>query len=120
MTAKRLKICRKCGENKALEEFAWRNKAENRRHLKCKACFRSGHLLRRYNLSEDDYKTEYDALEGRCPLCDRFYDVLAVDHDHVSGDRRGLLCLSCNRALAFVEDDEWMKKARTYLEKHHG
>lgn len=61
--------------------------------------------------------SQYKALSGmRASLCwacqepeTRTYGEklgsLAVDHDHVSGVIRGLLCLSCNRALGAVKNN---------------
>ena len=53
---------------------------------------------------------EYEAIRefqnGRCALCSE-EEVetreLPVDHDHVNGLVRGLLCSLCNRQLGWVE-----------------
>lgn len=39
---------------------------------------------------------------GRCEICQRDGWV-DVDHDHVSGKVRGLLCRGCNVSLGFYE-----------------
>jgi hypothetical protein len=30
---------------------------------------------------------------------------MAIDHDHTTGENRGVLCLHCNRALGSLRDD---------------
>jgi hypothetical protein len=41
---------------------------------------------------------------------------LAIDHDHVTGDIRGLLCHACNVALGLLNDDpELLEAAAGYL-----
>lgn len=42
---------------------------------------------------------------------------LSVDHDHVTGKIRGLLCHKCNVKLGHIEDIEFVLKAKIYLEK---
>jgi hypothetical protein len=58
---------------------------------------------------------------GRCAICHtdqpgghgRFH----IDHDHVSGRIRGLLCNNCNRGLGSLKHDpDFLRKAITYLE----
>lgn len=41
---------------------------------------------------------------------------LAIDHNHKTGDVRGLLCVSCNARLGVLENTEWVEKAKFYLE----
>lgn len=41
---------------------------------------------------------------------------LAVDHDHVTGEVRGLLCSTCNRTVgAFRDDSETFQRLADYL-----
>lgn len=51
---------------------------------------------------------QYDALlkaqDGKCAVCHQPGTNLAVDHDHATGEIRGLLCRGCNLALGFVKE----------------
>lgn len=65
---------------------------------------REARLQRLYGLSEYQY-TELLARQGHvCALCYRIPTGrrLDVDHDHRTGEIRGLLCHLCNRALGMV------------------
>lgn len=61
-----------------------------------------------YGLAAGDYQRLYDLQGGVCAGCRRATGRarrLAVDHDHVTGRVRGLLCSPCNRLLGHVRDD---------------
>ncbi len=64
-------------------------------------------VKQRYKLSSADYYALFDLQGGRCAICHTHQDELgmrlAVDHDHVSGKPRGLLCKGCNLALGMAE-----------------
>ena len=58
---------------------------------------------------------------GVCAICggDENGRTLAVDHDHQTGQIRGLLCSKCNVAIGYLSDSlEILKNAFAYLEKH--
>ena len=76
-------------------------------------------LLTKYGLTRE----EFDALilnqEGRCAICDRDpRDNLMVDHNHLTGVVRGLLCATCNRGLGLLGDDlGGLQRAIDYLRR---
>lgn len=44
---------------------------------------------------------------------------LAVDHNHLDGNIRGLLCRSCNQMLGLAKDNiKILASAQTYLSGH--
>jgi hypothetical protein len=55
------------------------------------------------------------AQDGRCLICAEA-TTLAVDHDHRTGEVRGLLCSLCNRALGHFRDAPVLcERAALYL-----
>lgn len=69
---------------------------------------------RKYRISLADYANMLTSQAGKCAACGDpptgkgthgGVPVLAVDHDHVTGEVRGLLCANCNKALGYLKDD---------------
>ena len=64
---------------------------------------RSRYLLKKYGITEDDYNLLLERQNWSCGVCGRhqrlFKQRLAVDHDHKTGEVRGLLCTYCNRRI---------------------
>lgn len=62
-----------------------------------------------YNMTLDEYNIMFDNQKGACLCCgihqSKIGRVLNVDHCHVTGKVRGLLCNKCNSALGFVNDN---------------
>lgn len=71
---------------------------------------------------EADYDS-YIELNGgeHCAICERRRTEkdrrLDRDHDHRTGQPRGLLCHRCNRALPSWMTAEWLDAAAEYLRK---
>jgi hypothetical protein len=58
------------------------------------------------------------AQGGLCAVC-RTAPAAHVDHDHVTGRVRALLCFNCNGGLGqFKDDPEVMRAAAVYVERH--
>jgi len=79
-------------------------------------------LKRDYGLSVDDYNAIFAEQQGKCAICGRHQQKLkkglVVDHNHKTGEVRGLLCFRCNNGLGSFKDDiEQLRMAIIYLNK---
>jgi hypothetical protein len=61
-------------------------------------------LKANYNMTIEDYTKKYNTQKGCCWICGVFYPVLCVDHNHETGQTRGLLCHNCNHLLGKAQD----------------
>lgn len=73
-----------------------------------------------YGITGEQYWALYQFQNGRCWICQRATGKtkrLAVDHDHETGEVRGLLCGRCNHdVLGHLRDDpELIMRAAHYL-----
>ena len=83
---------------------------------------RAKHLKRTYGLTLIDYDNLLNRQLGVCAICgssDSFgHGRFAVDHNHLTGKVRGLLCSKCNTGLGFFKDSpKLLLKAVSYLSK---
>lgn len=73
-------------------------------------------------LTEQEYHEILWFQNDQCAICQRaFSDTLTpyIDHDHASGEVRGLLCSTCNTALGkFRDSRKVLARAMAYLERH--
>ena len=87
---------------------------------------REWHLQRKFNLTGEEYAELLNRQGGGCAICGKKethtyrsgkLKDLSVDHDHKTGAIRGLLCVCCNRAVGYLNDDpQLLRKAADYLE----
>jgi hypothetical protein len=80
-------------------------------------------LLKTFNLSIEEYNTLLSKQNNCCAICGiNEHDLkhkLSIDHDHISGKIRGLLCNKCNSTLGFLSENlEFFDKAKEYLIKN--
>lgn len=80
---------------------------------------RGYHLLRRYGVSEAEVADMIERQGRVCPICVRPLGTRHhVDHDHETGDVRGVLCFTCNGGLGNYGDDAVrLRRAADYLDR---
>jgi len=80
-----------------------------------------------YGCSASQFDAMLAAQDGKCAICGSLETctqqsrlrTLAVDHDHVTGKIRALLCGGCNSGLgSFEHDPKVLEAAITYLQAH--
>ena len=118
------KYCSKCKLIKPLKDFTRNSRGRKGIHCHCRICAALTRKERRADGTNRDYRlrkiygissVEYDEMlakqKGCCAICGRSgpggrrRGHLVVDHNHVTGQIRGLLCHPCNTALGMFNDD---------------
>lgn len=118
------KVCSQCNEPRLLKYFdthyhngRWRFRSycmfcrrksvvatrdkDNHRRLG-----KEQHRKKQYGLSQAEFEVMLVEQDFKCAACKITIDTSAcVDHDHCTGDIRGLLCNRCNVIIGFANDD---------------
>jgi len=141
-----VKTCRKCGEEKPHSAFNKHNDAlqprckqceavyyqENKAHISARnAAYRKAHPQSqrnwrswRHGLTVEQYDVLMKDHEGVCAVCKQpepQNKALSIDHNHLTGKVRGLLCHPCNAALGLLkEDSARIDRLMKYIEKYEG
>lgn len=133
------KRCPKCGETKPFDLF-YRSKAhKDNCSSYCKRCqnlrstsyarenkdkiqphWMGYSLKRRYGITVQQYGEILDRQGGRCAICGADACCtgrnFSVDHCHVTGKVRGLLCSLCNKGIGSLRDSpNLLARAIQYL-----
>lgn len=70
--------------------------------------------LKKYGISEERYRALWDEQNGACAICGMGFEgngeeescvCPVIDHDHRTGEVRGLLCNTCNTALGMIQEE---------------
>jgi len=115
---KRQKLYRKNNH----EEIRKSNREYFKEHQeKIKKYFKLRNLKYKHNLSYKDWLSIWEEQNGKCLICGKTFTKPSdahVDHNHETGEIRGLLCGKCNRGIGMFDDNpEIMIKAIEYLER---
>ena len=135
-----IKICTKCIMVKGVQHYNKRIASKDGLTSQCTQCLntkamkvraktpevtRERNLQTRFNMSISQYNDIFLKQKGRCVICfkaestrDKNNNVkwLSVDHNHKTGEVRGLLCNSCNTGIGKLGDStKVLQSAITYL-----
>lgn len=58
------------------------------------------------------------ADDWTCPLCGKDISSggASLDHDHATGEPRGVICARCNHGLHYVDRPDWLQRALVYVQ----
>lgn len=145
---KNKKRCSKCRHYLPRTKYHKDKKQIDGLHNQCKECRREGnklnniiphqdkeawanHLYRAYGITVNEYYRMMKDQDGVCAICEKEESVidprnnkpkrLCVDHNHITGDVRGLLCSNCNLGIGYLKSDEGVDlliQALCYIEAH--
>ena len=134
-----MRTCTSCGQEKNESEFYKQSGGKGGLKAACKECIlksnrkwrrnnsermaelrRADHYKVKYNITIEDYDNMLEAQDNGCAICGKTPEDnrgrLHVDHDHETGEIRGLLCGNCNKALGLFQDDiTSLRSAINYL-----
>lgn len=83
---------------------------------------RATNLKMKYGITQNDYEKMLYNQEHKCAICSRnmneYGKIFCIDHNHITGEIRGLLCDPCNFGLGFYEKHK--EKYIQYLKKYNG
>lgn len=78
-------------------------------------------LKQMYGVSKEEVLHRVEEQGGRCAICRSKFIALKfhLDHNHRTGEARGLLCAGCNVGLGrFRDDPKVLARAVFYLKAH--
>lgn len=120
------KQCSKCGKTLPLTEF--HNCARNKdgKYSSCRTCRKKSPTYKKdrewqikqlYGLTIEQYNDMLEGQDSKCAICEKpFTKTPHVDHSHITGKVRGLLCRGCNIGIAHFEDNvKYLENAIRYL-----
>ena len=98
----------------------WCSKLCSRKSETARLEARDKKLRDRYGITIADYQEIYQKQSGLCVICDEDLSnstrMAPVDHDHVTGKIRGLLCKFCNRGIGLFKDNpKLLEAAASYI-----
>lgn len=133
-----MKICNICKSSKPFFEFSKSNSPKGDGYqYTCKICNtiekrkwreanqdknRNTKYLRKFGITLNDVVAIIQQQNNKCAICNINIELGSkthLDHDHLTGKIRGVLCQKCNHAIGLFKDStKVLKSAILYLEKH--
>jgi Recombination endonuclease VII len=139
MTIPELKYCGCCKMHLPVLYFSKNKAKKDGLQERCKSCRSKHHqtvkhlrkkptkeqkrkqLIKSYSLSVKEYETLLKNQNNKCAICysENWGRISpCIDHCHVTGKVRGLLCNTCNMALGLFKDNmEILENAKNYLKR---
>lgn len=139
--------CTRCNKEKSVDTFALCEKCRLEKNKQAKIYYKKWHnglrinekekflirnknarLKRKYGITLEGYNQMFEKQNGMCAICELPFKENktkgwggkkepCVDHNHKTGQVRGILCRGCNLALSMIEDENFIIKSNQYLKQ---
>lgn len=109
--------------NKKYEESHREKRQERQKSFEVKSYKRWYHLSKRYGITKKEFDDICSSQKNCCAICGeplfgQGSKKPCVDHNHVTGEVRGILCFDCNIMIGFAKDREGvLLRACEYLRR---
>lgn len=110
---------KRCVKHRYSSTKVWTNKGDAQRNHAYK---------RKYNLTLEEVYFLFSVFHGKCGICKNNVilptktrgqplNAMVIDHNHKTGNVRGILCGACNKGIGFLKDDpKLLKKAMEWCD----
>lgn len=101
-----------------LRSKRWREENPDR----ASSAIREATLKKKYGITQKQYNDMLLSQDNKCHICgvEPTKQRLHVDHNHLTGKVRALLCQSCNTSIGKMkESPSLLRKLADYLEMHN-
>ena len=125
-----MKLCNVCHELKYIKEFSKMKRGNKGVKAICKKCIsplnkaydnthkdhkKEYHLIKKYNITLVDWNNMLTDQDNKCSICKIEFNLsclsnICVDHDHLNGQVRNILCKKCNLIIADNEEKDITNK----------
>ena len=129
MGDEQIKFCSRCKTEKGVSNFCKNKGTKDGLRSWCRSCsteyirerrkkipkkiryYRSKkYNLKQYGIGLDTYNKIFQKQQGCCAICgihqSQLKRALSVEHNHLTGEVRGLTCIKCNMGLGGFRVDE--------------
>lgn len=117
------RLCKPCRSEYAHENYRKKHPEPEAKVNKTRDEINHKSRMKKYGVTPEWYQEQFIKQEGKCAICGKHQSeldkALCVDHNHETGEVRGLLCSKCNAAIGSLGDSvNLLRAAITYLEDH--
>lgn len=118
--------CKECAKNTTKKNYvknplASRGASKNwrkRNPAQAKRYDKASRLRRKYGISMEEYQQMLATQQNHCAICDLTMGEPHIDHSHITGKIRAILCPKCNLALGLFKDSSKLCfLAASYLQR---
>ena len=116
-----MKICTKCKQSKSLDSFHKNSRFKDGLQYQCKPCksksYKSPEAKERSRIqakiwnrkkwsgfTDEEFNNKLAEQNNKCAIC-KEENPNHADHNHITKQKRGILCKKCNTAIAYFKED---------------